>query len=359
MLRLTATSVSTLRKCPRQYQYRYEFGLSRISERGELTFGKAYHAGLAQFALGTDRDAAIDLATAGLTDPMMAATVRTLLAGYHWRYSEARLHPVAVEQAFEVPLINPDTGAASRTFVLAGKMDLRTPDEIVEYKTGGEDISDGSMYWLRLRLDPQLSLYWLAARAMGCEPRVVVYDVTRKPTISPKKLTMADSAKFLDTAEYMGQRFDVLVSGGRIEVNGVAAEVEPGVKSGTFAVRETIDMWAARLLQDISERPNFYYARREVPRLDDELAEFQAELWAESQTLLHRRARGLWPRTGCNTRACDYCQFADLCLQRISVDPQNPPAGYEILPDVHPELAEPPVPEAVVDGVMKDIQLAS
>ena len=32
---------------------------------------------------------------------------------------------------------------------------------------------------------------------------------------------------------------------------------------------------------------------------------------------------------------CDYCQFSELCLQGLHVEPDNPPAGYEILADVH------------------------
>jgi hypothetical protein len=40
-------------------------------------------------------------------------------------------------------------------------------------------------------------------------------------------------------------------------------EIEPGKKG--FAIRETIAMYGARLLNDIYERPEFYYVRREIP----------------------------------------------------------------------------------------------
>lgn len=36
---------------------------------------------------------------------------------------------------------------------------------------------------------------------------------------------------------------------------------------------------------------------------------------------------------------CGSCEFANICLSGGRVDPAFPPAGYEILTDVHPELA--------------------
>ena len=37
---------------------------------------------------------------------------------------------------------------------------------------------------------------------------------------------------------------------------------------------------------------------------------------------------------------CDGCEFANLCLNAVRVDPDDPPGGYQILDDPHPELAE-------------------
>jgi hypothetical protein len=38
-----------------------------------------------------------------------------------------------------------------------------------------------------------------------------------------------------------------------------------------FAIRETIGMFGARLLNDIYERPEFYFVRREIARTDAEI----------------------------------------------------------------------------------------
>jgi len=200
--RLTATSLGSMRRCPRLYFYRYELGLSRIRQAAPLRFGAAFHYGLELYNDGLSGDMAVQSATADYeTCPDWAdptawevewQTLRQLLAGHFWRYENDDLEHVTVEQSFEIPLINPATGAASRTFRLAGKMDgiVRLPDgrlAVLEYKTAGEDISPDSEYWLRLRCDGQISMYVLAARALGHDVATILYDVTRKPTIRLRK----------------------------------------------------------------------------------------------------------------------------------------------------------------------------
>jgi hypothetical protein len=46
-----------------------------------------------------------------------------MIRGYHARWSGDALEVVAIEREFVAPLVNPTTGAASRTFCLAGKLD--------------------------------------------------------------------------------------------------------------------------------------------------------------------------------------------------------------------------------------------
>ena len=298
---LTATRLAALRRCPRQHYYRYELRLSRIRDAAALRLGAAFHVGLE--AHNQDRSDAIEVATAGYgvcpdwADPVDWAvecdTVRHLLAGYFWRYEDDDLEVLAAEQTFEMPLVNPDTGAASRTFQLAGKLDalVRLPDgrvAVLEYKTCGEDISPASDYWLRLRCDLQVSQYVLGARALGHDTATVLYDVTRKPTIRLRK-------------------------------------------------NETPQQYGERLLADIGERPDYYFQRREVPRLEDELAEFQLELWQQADLLRESQRRGRWFRN-VGRMTCGFCEFCELCLNSIRVNPDAPPAGYEFLPDVHPEL---------------------
>ena len=261
--RLTATRLTSLRRCPRQQYYRFEIGLSRIRTATPLRFGSCFHKGL-ELRSGLFADDAESILDAVLApyetcpdwaDPTAWAvegqTLRALLLGHFWRYEADNVQFAAVEQSFSLPLVNPDTGAASRTFTLAGKMDgiVRLPDgrlAVLEYKTAGEDISPNADYWRRLRCDAQISQYVLAARALGHDVATVLYDVTRKPTIRLRK-------------------------------------------------SETPAEYGERLLADIGERPDYYYQRREIPRLEDELAEFQAELWQQAQLILETRRRAAAP----------------------------------------------------------------
>lgn len=321
--KLTATRLAALRKCPRLHYLRFELGLSRIRQATPLRFGGAFHYGLELYRAGLSSDLAIETATSdyatcpGWADPtdwaVECETLKGLLSGHIWRYQGDPASPdglrragdvefVAVEQTFEIPLVNPDTGAPSRTFALAGKIDgiVQLPDgrlAVLEYKTAGEDISPEAEYWLRLRCDGQISLYVLAARALGFDVATVLYDVTRKPTIRLRQ-------------------------------------------------KETPEQYGERLLADIAERPDYYFQRREVPRLEDELAECRAELWQQAQLILEtrRRAAGLtdparaWFRN-VGRMTCGYCEFAGLCLNAVRVDPASPPSGYQVLDDPHPELA--------------------
>lgn len=325
---LTSTRLATQRRCPKKHHLRYELGLSRIRTAQPLRLGAAFHRGLELRGIGACADEAISQAVAGYEDvpdwadsydwQVECETVKNLLAGYFWRYENDDIQIVEVERTFEMPLINPHTGRASRTFALAGKIDaiVRLPDSrlaVLEYKTAGEDIGPNSDYWLRLRYDPQISLYVLGARALGYfDVATVLYDATRKPTISPLRATPPDKRKYKKDGElYANQR----------------------------ETDETPEDFGARLLNDIADRPDFYFQRREVPLLDDELAEFQAELWHQAKQLLEARRHGRWFRN-VSKFTCGTCEFADLCLSGVRVTPGVAPSGFQILDDVHPELSE-------------------
>ncbi|MFA6135246.1 MAG: PD-(D/E)XK nuclease family protein [Phycisphaerae bacterium] len=310
--KLTSTRLTTLRKCPRLHFLRYELGFSRIRTATPLRFGGAFHAGLEANNRGASDATVMECALAGYqamptwADPtdwaVECETLKALLSGHLWRYGADNLEVVAVEMSFDIPLVNPATGKASSKFTLAGKIDaiVRLPDgrlAVLEYKTAGEDIAPDSEYWLRLRCDGQISQYVLAARAMGYDVATVLYDVTRKPTI-------------------------------RLRQN------------------ETPEAYGQRLLADLGERPDFYFQRREVPRLEDELAEYRAELWQQAQYLmeLRRRASRLDDPSRAHFRnvgrmTCGQCEFANLCLNSVRANPDNPPSGYQVLSDVNPELA--------------------
>ena len=234
-----------------------------------------------------------------------------------------------------MPLVNPDTGAASRTFQLAGRRDglVRWDDRlmVLERKSTGEDIEPDSEYWQRLRIDPQISQYALAARHEGHDVAGVLYDVPRKPTIRPRQIPLLDED---------GLKTVVIDETGERAMNKNGKPRQSSGPGMTLMSRvETDKEFGARLNLDIGERPEHYFARREIPLLEDHLAEFQAEVWQTGQLLIQCRNRKIWFKS-VGRMTCGFCDYKNLCLQSIRVEPGDVPAGYERLDDSHPELRE-------------------
>lgn len=340
---LTQSCLSTYRRCPRQYYYRYELCLARERTAQPLRFGSAYHMGLELAATVPVADAIQQAAASyDVTPPWADAfewaaereTLRAMLAGYFWYYESDDAEIVSTEGQWHVPLVNPESQTASRTYALAGKIDkiIRLSDgrlAVREYKTTSESIEPDSEYWQRLRCDAQISAYVYAARKLGHDVETVSYDVTRKPEISPKLIPALDVDGCKIVTDANGVR--VLNKNGKPRES---ASSENGWK--LESARETAEAFGQRLLADIGARPEFYYARREIPRLQSDLDEFEEEVFQQSQQLHQSRRRGLWFRN-VGPMTCRYCTFASFCLQNIKIN-DAPPPGFVVLPDAHPEL---------------------
>jgi hypothetical protein len=147
-----------------------------------------------------------------------------------------------------------------------------------------------------------------------------VWDVIRKPTISPKKLSQADRR----SAVSLGRYFD-----GTISEESRRAMVEQE--------RETREMFELRLANDCTkERPEWYFARRSVPRLNSEILEYAADLWEQAQDILHERKRGrLPPKNGgaCMTYGTP-CKFLGICSGHDTPDSDR----WQPKAQRHPEL---------------------
>ena len=119
---LSNSAMSAYRACPRKYLYSYVQRRRPIVTPHALTFGTLIHAGLEVWWSSVDLGATL-AAVQGAPDPFDVVRAEELLRGYHARWSEEPIRVLAVEKPFVAPLINPETGAASRTFELAGKCD--------------------------------------------------------------------------------------------------------------------------------------------------------------------------------------------------------------------------------------------
>lgn len=308
---LTNSEMSTRRRCPREHHIAYELGYRPREDADALRFGTAVHKGLEAWWLGLGLDAAIAAAIEASVDPYEAAKLRVLLRGYDARWS-GECHAVAgVEVEFRAPFINPETGAASRTFLLGGKIDVLLERGFVEHKTTSEEIGLGSTYWRRLLLDPQVSTYYAGAKALGREVDHCLYDVIRKPSLKPLRATPEESRKY--------------TKDGRLYANQRAED-------------ETPEEYEARLTEEVAADPDRYYQRGQVVRLESEEHEARLDAWQLARAIRESELQGAHPR---NPDACmrygRVCPYFDVCSGTASLDDE---ARFVRVDNVHQELSE-------------------
>jgi len=257
---------------------------------------------------------------------LIAAKCRGLMVGYDARWRGAGWETLSVEEKFLLPVINPETGAASRTFQQGGKYDgvIRRSDKnyLLEHKTTSDDITDpNSIYWRRLTIDSQVSAYVLANWQSGRKLDGTVYDVIRKPGIRPKQITKADYQTIQSEGTYCGWKIpeDVL------PLIQDARQVEP------------MELYAMRLATDTLNEPEKYFQRRVIPRMDSEIVEYAQEVWEVGQSIIHARNREAHYR---NSDACSQygspCAFLGICSGYDTHDSQN----WKRSESIHPELSE-------------------
>ena len=296
--RLTASGLATLTSCMRKYFLRYELGLQHNSEAAALTFGSAWHRAMESRWHGKSAEEALSDAVGEIQplDELQVATLTGLLTGYYKCYDHDPIKELQSEQEFLFPL------AGSRTFDVAGKIDGLGIHEdgrplLLEHKTTSDSVEPDSDYWLRLRCNSQIHQYVHAARTCGTNVELILYDVVRKPSIRQK-------------------------------------------------ANETVEEYGQRLTEDAITRPEFYFARREVGVLDQDIEEFIVQRLELARLILALRRASqktakpsqAWPRN-CSAMSCRMCDFSSFCLQNITPDPLNPPSGFTI-GERNPELSK-------------------
>lgn len=368
-IKISASSISALKACPQRFRLAYIAGIRPIEDTESQRMGTNWHKMHEDFELALNHLATNDEAInesvqkcyAAYADKIPAsktpeewAVEREILVrsfiGYHWFWTERPLQYLQSEFAFELPLLNPKVNMymPREEVVRVGKIDhVVLYDGAVcnlERKSTSKGLEPDSDFWQRWQKDSQVSMYALAFRDMleagqlahlgplplkegEPMPRVgnTLLDTWHKPTIKPKELTQAATAQFLQDGMYCGEKFEVgqpllartqpSTSGALYEVtvDGVYTILEPGKKEGTYAIRETAAMYGARLMQDIYERPEFYYARREIARTQQEIDKFQHELWSIYQTQRLLDDKDLWFSNESQCRATFACQYIPIC----------------------------------------------
>lgn len=305
MQKLTNSARNKFAACHGAYQLFYVQGKRPVIPSDALGFGTAMHA-LLEGVWGGYSSKAKGEGDGGpifnTGDQYRDMTLKALYEGYldRWeRDDDERFEKVAAEVYFEAPLMNPETGGISKTWVLAGKIDAIAREKssgklyIIEHKTTSQDIGPGSDYWRRLAIDGQVSGYYVGAQANGYDVENCLYDVIRKPTIKPYKATPEDKRKY---------------------------NKDGSLSKTCREFDETPEEWYHRLELDIIQRPDYYYARVEVARSADDLTDYLFDMWAVGREIADAQRLGRFSRNPQNCQSYGKCEFFDVCSGCADID---------------------------------------
>lgn len=212
---------------------------------------------------------------------------------------------------------------------------------LLETKTTSEDIEQGSTFWKRTTLDPQLSLYLPATRKLGHDPRGCVYDVLRKPDQRPSTIPLIDEDGVKIIFDAAGQR--VRTKDGKKWRQTADNELGYMLQSRP----ETPEEYGARCLNAISENPSKYYARGVVVRLESDEREAAQDMWNTASLMRDARRLNMYPRNAdsCITWGSE-CDYLSVCAGMMDL---NDPLFFQFEEDVHEELAEEGVATTLTD----------
>jgi PD-(D/E)XK nuclease superfamily len=171
---------------------------------------------------------------------------------------------------------------------------------LLETKTSSENIEPGSSFWKRTVLDPQLSLYLPALRTMGHDPRGCVYDVLRKPDLEPYKATPLDKRKYTKPTK---------------------KDPVSRLYAGQHETDETPESYRGRCLEAIGKRPEKYYARGLVVRLESDEREAAADVWQTASQMRESKRLNIYPRNpdSCFEWSRD-CDYLNVCSGIMKID---------------------------------------
>ena len=293
---LTNSMRNKFASCHRAFKFCYEDLKRPIKTSDALNFGTAMHSMLEGYWNGK-----VPMLPA-MDDPYQEMTLLALFEGYQKRWLESdrkTYETIGTEMRFDAPLMNPETGGVSKTFHLSGKIDALAKEKttgkvvIVEHKTTGQDIGPGSDYWRKLPIDGQVSGYYCGAEALGHQASTCLYDVIRKPTIKPYKATPEDKRKY---------------------------NKDGSLSKACREFDETPDEWYERLTADIAIRPDYYYARIEISRSDNDLLEYLFDMWAVSREIADAQRMNRWSRNPQSCSVFGTCEYFGVCTGEQDID---------------------------------------
>ncbi len=382
--RLSATAISCFKQCPYKYYLKYIKGIKRAEEPDHFRYGTNWHKIMEVISLTPGSECScvqheevahfiklgcpICDGTGLVPDDIMVAVTRVIdtaysrvpasmdpedwaverakllyaAAGYQWYYQNEPLKATHTEVKFRTPIPG-RTGRMVPNLLIDGVIDKvvkHAGNMVVEHKTTSSSVASDSKYWGKLTMDTQTTLYTFTLRLLRDRAELNLegdisgfyYDVFHKPGIKPKFLSIADSKKFVENAEYCGGKFEVLLeyADGNdppiigMKVGETTAIIEATAKPGQFKIKETPDMYGHRLLADIVERPEYYFARRELAKTDAELDRFHEELLSVFTSMRTMYNTDSWYHCEEQCEATYNCDFINICYNGIDPDGELP-----------------------------------
>lgn len=273
---LTFSRIKARKNCPMAEHIRYDLELVPRNKKKSLGLGSAVHLGLET----EDIDKAVGYFDGVFPDSQeeaneletQRATVRAMLTGYFNRFGKWS-EGTTRELSFDIPIRNPKTGAASRSFRLQGKIDAITVIDgklwLVEYKTASQ-VNKG--YFDRVSLDEQITLYLYAYKeTFGVKPEGVIYRVLKKPSIRQTK-------------------------------------------------KESIEQFCNRLEKDYVDRPDFYFFEQKYYRSENDLKQFEKDLWAFTQQYLYEKRNDINCKNASRCLDFGQCEYMPICLGEADME---------------------------------------
>lgn len=292
---------SKFRNCRKACEWRYLKELVPLERNGSLHFGALIHECLELWHRHRDLERVLDHINGACPDRAGDPSQHTdwhlataMMQGYAARYPEEDFEVVALEKTFEGPIVNPATGASSRSFTLAGKVDGIVKKDgqyfLFEHKTASL-IDSG--YLERLWGDFQIQLYcWYVEQTFGWRIAGIIYNILPKAKLRQRQGETEEA--------YQARRAELI------------AKSKTGKTTAKRKMPETDEEFQARLLEwyaqpDVFHREMLFISREQFDTL-------RAELWELTRSFLDARRRGIFYQ---NTSQCfQYgrpCPYFPLC----------------------------------------------
>ncbi len=292
---------SLFRNCRKAAHWRYVLEVVPLEKDRHLSFGSLIHQCLDVWHRTRDLTLTLAIVDRACVNRAQDEEQRrvwhlatAMMRGYADRYATEEMEVIALEKEFEGTIINPETGAASRTFSLAGKVDgiVRLGGEqfLLEHKTAA---TIDTSYLERLWTDFQITLYaHYVEQALGIRVAGILYNVLVKARLQQS----AGETQ----VEFEARRAELI------------AKSKTGRSTAKRRLPESDEEFQARLAAKYAEAGMFHREPLFISR--EQFATLRAELWELSQAFLDARRRDVWYQ---NTSFCFVygkpCPYFALC----------------------------------------------